>query len=707
MNTKITDWFNSNSNLTNNKSISKQENNSTDNSLLGKKRENYDDFLMNPETISVTTLIKKSEAIQSSIIRSLPKEKIQLLLASLSLPKKTIEKEDLKYDDNSFNENLLTIRTEKSDREKSKESLIDNTDINNENDNPHSSIIISNYKNFNHLDQTDSKNNNNLKPNSSKPLWIEQVKKVHTQVMPNLSLQELENLDLIETNVNSLLNNNSNNNENNYLGDYPLFIGIKKLLIAFGDSNNPNQETVIYSHNKLKEFFIIMLRILEKCELTKILEHLYSNEFNKFMKFKKSKLAKSLTPDIYGKDEIENSVNDFYMLIDDDKIKKKMEKDSNKNKKTKKNKSSKLNAISNFSNNDLQQKEFSLQKNTNILSSDNNEEDEDMELFSSLYNEEIENDDQLIEKEEYKEILEFENERANYLSNEEYLDINEARINFFGSKTKKPLLKYFELICDEEKIDLSNELKVPGNTELLTFITKKRLKKIVLNANRNRNNGKLKILSKPLRKEELEEEFEEEILYLKDFYHDFNQSIYLIQAFTKKKNGASSNNKFIKIVREDEEFVIVIKKLIFVSEKEANYLNKIKGKAEKKMLKFFKQKDYFSHKEKDKSGFKLYITKEKLVKELEVDNYYEFYLLNFFVKDLMANSIYNIKNNSSNALTCDDALDKDKEDIYLINKNNVHKLDKNFLKEKYNDYLIVLKEDDRDIIKAKFEIFSN
>lgn len=98
--------------------------------------------------------------------------------------------------------------------------------------------------------------------------------------------------------------------------EYPYYQTIKKLLYAFGDCYKNNPRTIIFMHDFVKKWLILILRIISECEFKKIMDHLYSCEYLKFFNYKKLKLRNC----IKGDNENENNKNRF--LDSDSKLKK-------------------------------------------------------------------------------------------------------------------------------------------------------------------------------------------------------------------------------------------------------------------------------------------------------------------------------------------------------------------------------------------------
>ena len=282
---------------------------------------------------------------------------------------------------------------------------------------------------------------------------------------------------------------------------------------------------------------------------------------------------------------------------------------------------------------------------------------------------------------ENKEVLDFENERILYLSNDDYLKNTEIKTAIFGGKTRKAFLSYLNNICSKNNITLDSCLKEYKKLDLISYIIKTKLKNIVISSNKLRNKGILKILNSPLLKEELEEQLDEEISYLNEFLLDFNTSIYLVDAFSKRKT-LTSTNKNLKIKRYNNEIILQFKKYIFLDNNESEDIKKIKVLAEKKVLNFFKDKNYYSYKNREKGNTKLFITKEKIIKDFNLINYYEFFLLKNYIIDINSEVL----------------------NEYELNKNKIHNIDKKDFFVLFNSW-IALPVGNRQNVISEFNSF--
>jgi hypothetical protein len=88
--------------------------------------------------------------------------------------------------------------------------------------------------------------------------------------------------------------------------EYPYYQTIKKLLYAFGDCYKNNPRTIIYMHDFVKKWLILIIKIISECEFKKIMEHLYSYEYSKFFNYKKLKLRNYVKADLEEADQVKN-----------------------------------------------------------------------------------------------------------------------------------------------------------------------------------------------------------------------------------------------------------------------------------------------------------------------------------------------------------------------------------------------------------------
>lgn len=650
---------------------------STFNILKGKNNINND------EKYTINNLLKENEFNQYNIIRNISKEKQLKLLESINT---TINKID-----SSINKSYNTTYFNNSNNKKD---------------------VIT-------------------KPMSNKPLWNDNTHKIITNTLGQISSKDLENVDfnysetLINDNEDDYLNNNKNNSSiltsNNFSCCYPLNLGIKKLLFAYGDYIYPCKSTIIFIHKKINIWFKSILNIIDKCEYNTVLDHLYSKEYFKFNEFKKYK----------NKSTANNKINNLDI--------------SNTN-----------NSDASYNNNN--------NNNVNNIGNENSESEDLLSLFSNNNDNYIEskNDNELIRdnnillteefNDDYKEILEFENERAKVLSKDLYLELCDAKSIAFGGKNKKYFIKYLSDIAYKNNIInvINNELKDNNCIDLLSFIIKKRIKNVVIKANKNRNNNSLKILTSPILINEIDTLIDEENKYLEEFINDLSKSIYLMDSFIKRSNKLISstnnnkksklisnnniNNKNINIINNDNKIIIEIKKRILnkrssnkkllkkntnifntslnyrnkentndtmlnnslidnvnikLNKKQINYINK-------KISKYFKSSLYYSFKQRKEGKINLMTNKAKLKQDYKIEYLYEYYLLCVFICNLFEDNLLNSKqsedhlklNENSSYKNCDiikssSCTSNSDNNSYMLNKDIIHKIDKNYLEKEF------------------------
>jgi hypothetical protein len=212
---------------------------------------------------------------------------------------------------------------------------------------------------------------------------------------------------------------------------------------------------------------------------------------------------------------------------------------------------------------------------------------------------------------DYYENLIYQDERTKNMLEHEYIEYNICRTQSFLSKGKKIFINYLTNILTS---NLPSELKDQNNLELITFLIKEIMHKIVKQAIRSKNpENKLFILKYPLLVSDVEELANQEIDTIESFLNDFYNSIYLIKEF-KKKKLSKDNNKNVKIKKEGDKFTVVIKKFIFLED--CDNFKKIKTIAESRLTELVKKLNT----NKKKGG--------QMTSDIdEISNYYEYFLM--------------------------------------------------------------------------------
>jgi len=296
------------------------------------------------------------------------------------------------------------------------------------------------------------------------------------------------------------------------------------------------------------------------------------------------------------------------------------------------------------------------------------------------------------------------------INDEELIENQKVENYCFGNSYYNQNEKNLNTSSIDNLYNVPYELKDQGNLELICFILKELLNKIVKNAIKNKNPEKrLLELKYPLNVEDIENFALEELDKLEQFLSDYSVSIYLMKDF-KKKKFCKLNNKNVKIKKVKSSFYVIIKKYIFLeTNKEADYFRKNRKSMEEKIAKNFKNlyseynKQCFDSKckysinnrnknkklNKNNKRSDLIILEEEriLQKEIEkkyllnyfnIQHYYEFYLL----KDIL----------------------KEVDEInYSVNYSKLKKINKKFFTKKFESW-INMGEFERSFYKNEYKI---
>ena len=235
---------------------------------------------------NLENLKNKNDIQQKMTIKGLSKEEIKLMLDTISGNKIS----------NKLNRKYLNKKQKKIALSKNNNSLSESF----------SSTSLS--------DKTNDKDNI-LDINLKKPFWIDNVKIIHKKYFPDINLKEMES-DIFEDRSVGI-NYQTTDNKCGSLISNPFYTGIKKLLYAFGDLRNSDNETVNFVQKQTKNFFINMIKIINKCDYDKVIPYLFEKEFHHYNKFAKNKN--------FGEFKDENILKDYidFSLVSDDNNKKK------------------------------------------------------------------------------------------------------------------------------------------------------------------------------------------------------------------------------------------------------------------------------------------------------------------------------------------------------------------------------------------------
>jgi hypothetical protein len=223
---------------------------------------------------------------------------------------------------------------------------------------------------------------------------------------------------------------------------------------------------------------------------------------------------------------------------------------------------------------------------------------------------------------EYYENLNYQDERTKDMTQQEYIDYNICRTQSFLIRGKKVFLNYMNNIIP----NIPFELKDQNNLELITFIMKEIIHKIVKQAIKSKNpDNKLFVLKYPLLVSDVEDSVNQELETIDSFFEDFHNSLYLIKEF-KKKRLSKDNNKNVKIKKDGNNLSIIIKKYIFLDDSEA--FKKMRIIAEDRVSELVKNLGKNRKKEKHIA-----------MNIDEIGNYYEYFLMRDYFKIISRDKI--------------------------------------------------------------------
>ena len=481
-------------------------------------------------------------------------------------------------------------------------------------------------------------------PNSNKPLWIHDVKYSLNSLFPS----SLKENDFEEINNLMVKEDESDIDKE----DIIYFNSIKKIMFAFGDTFNSSNKTILFMENFIREFLINLAKILNECDFKKIIEHFFNYEYEKLHNYKKLKFRNNI---IQGNDSNEESNDE-----ENNKI--------------------------NINNNNLNINNELLEENDNFgIDSEENNKQEKKNSF-------LTNKDDF-----YIENTTFQSERTEQMDKKQYEEYFNCRQHNFLSKGKKIFQNYLLNVIGNP---FPNELKDFNNIELIAFILKEEIRKIITDSIKEKHpKKKLFILTQPLSVDDISPFCQREINNLTNFFQDFSHDIHLIKEFKKKSFADKYHNKNCKVKKgENGEIYLIIKKNIFISDQNENEFFKkrknfenhvfttiillkdklIKLKNEKSNLRYLRNSD---KKDVDKYKNKILSLKDIFL-EYGINNYYEYFL----IKDLICEiNIEEIK--------AQEIIHK----ISILNKVNKKKLSQKF------DVWLKLTNNEKEEIKNQFE----
>jgi hypothetical protein len=468
-------------------------------------------------------------------------------------------------------------------------------------------------------------------------------------------------------------------------------------MYAFGDTYNNSQRSVLYLHDFIKRFLIDIAKIVNECEFKKIIDHFYSYEYEKFYNYKKLKfknnfitgtnVAEEMESD--KKNELSDKIDSKINCFDDDLLSISGDDDDFN-----------LGGAVDVGGEQV----FNVDNKNEIKENKIEFENKNSSKSKKNYLENILKD----KDENYYENLAFQDQRTSKMENTEYLEYINCRQQTFLSKGKKFLLNFLQNLLQNS---LPSDFRDINNLELISFLLKEIMRKIITEAIKSKHpDKKLFVMNSPLTIEDFEELCKEEIEKLESFLTDFYSDIYLMKEF-KKKKFCKNNNKNVKIKKCEGKTYIMIKKFIYLGDDDQSVLlRKIKKSSENKILscanmlrdkyvrmknnkasKISNQKRSSRNKQKDttsvdaensnKIGKEIGIN--KLVTDiLCLDNFYEYFLIKDYIKEIDEDKINSAELNSR---------------ISQLNKINKRRLG-----IKFDEWLKMSKEE-RDNILDEFE----
>ena len=491
---------------------------------------------------------------------------------------------------------------------------------------------------------------------SNKPLWLKDVKNSLKLFPSSIKEEEFEKIE-------DLINQEIADETINY-DEYPFYTTTKKIMYSFGDVKDPNKKTVIKISNFMKEYIYLLYKITTECDFKKIIDHFYNKEIKKFRNFKKLKHRNNFF--------ISNNNNDNNNINNNNFTDSNFEED-NENNIVEIN--DPFNELNLFSDNNI----FKDVNNYTVSMPENNNTNNNFCEFNGNERDE-----------DYAENIQFQNMRTEYMDTKTYYDYISCRQQNFLTRGKKFFQNYINSICKSDSIP--NELKEINNIEFIAFLLKEEIKKIIITSIKKKHpQNKLFILTQALSVEDINPQCEEETNVLKNFLENYHNDIFLINEFKKKNFAKKGNyNKFKKLKKgKNGEMLLVIKKFVFIfDEEECEFLSRIKSSSEIQIINgVIKLREKLIKMKSQKNNLKNFIvTIKNMLEFIGVDNYYEYFLCKFFIREI---NLMEIKSSELNN---------------YISKLN--KINKKFICGKFENWLN-LSPTEKDDIKKEFRNLMN
>ena len=446
---------------------------------------------------------------------------------------------------------------------------------------------------------------------SNKPLWVNDVKRTFDMLFDNsggycggssssskVNFEYIKDAMIDSASGSGSGNNNSNNasditssnnkhNSHSNNSEYPYYTTIKKIMYAFGDTYNNNEHTIIHIHNFIKTFSSHLLTIMKECDFKKTIEHLFPSEYEKHFNYKHLKFKSSFLTT----DDTVTPLNNPSTSIDD------------------------------------------ITTPTFVLPSKSSD---------------------------YTENIAFQCLRTEHMDNAQYYEYIACRQHNFLSLGKKHFITYLT-ICGG--VNAATDLKESSNVELIAFILKEQIKKIVSESIKAKHpDKKLFVLLQPLTVDDVRYACEKEVNVVKTFIERYRSDVRLVKEFRKKGeggvnvcgSGCGCGNKNVKVKRgKDGEVNVIVKRFIYVDdEEEEMFLKKYKKVSELQVMtavlilkdKYVALRKVVGIQRKSmgmtsSGSSSKNVSVKELIKELCIENYYEYYLIRDYLKDINVEGI--------------------------------------------------------------------
>ena len=283
-----------------------------------------------------------------------------------------------------------------------------------------------------------------------------------------------------------------------------------------------------------------------------------------------------------------------------------------------------------------------------------------------------------------------------------YYEFFNCRQQNFLTKGKKFFISFLQEILGK---NFNVEFKDFNNIELLAFILKEEIRKIIVDSIKSKHPlKKLFVLNQPLEIEDIENFCQRELNILTDFYKEYQKNINLIKEY-KKKEFIKNYNKNVKLKKDfdcnnSNKIILIIKKYIYIKDnEESEFIKNVKKISERqvmtsilllkdKLIKIKSEKNKLRKNLRNNMNVNECITKKEinkidLIKEFGIDNYYEYFLIKDYLFDINIEKIKLIELN--NKYTLLNKVNKKKLSLKFNEWLNMEDFEKNKIKEEFKE----------------------